>query len=523
MAEDGTDRSGTHQFPVKECATVLKRLSALTGMEFCLKGPGQPAGDEAAVAPIRLAGRETGWFVSVREGGGKAQASVEMAADLVGMIATAENDLVSLSRELAECYEELNFLYDMSAEVGTLLDERRICEFVAERLADMLECDRASVMLLDRESNRLRILGAVGLAARIVEETEVKPGEGISGRALVSGKDIIVKEGDPLPPDALRSPELQQSVSFLCIPLRTSQSGRESENIGVINLTRKRGGGMFTSSDLKLVKAASAQTATQIHNCRLLRAEHERRELERELQIAAQIQLGLLPTEPLRVQRIEAAGLCRQARKVGGDFFDYWQRGERISLVVADVCGHELGAALLAAELRSVLRSQSLHSNSVKEVMGNVNTIMFDDLYRSELLITLFYAEIDPRNYRLTYSRAGHPRPLLVRRGSQKGRQICWLDAGGPILGLEPDLPFGQDSITLEPGDTLVVYSDGVVEVSGPDAERFGTEGVLDAAVRFCHLEPAQLAAGIVDSARQYASDNAIRDDMTVLALRLHE
>ena len=520
MRELGAAEIGPSQFPVKKCRAVLETVSGLMGLEFRLEELGRPEAGGASRAQILLARRQTGWCVCAplcRE----AHASLETVADLIGGAATAESDMLSLSREVAECYEELNFLYEMSAEVGALLDERGICEFVVQRVAAMLECDRASVMLLDRERGCLRIYAAVGLTPEIVRDTEMQPGQGISGRAFLSGKDTIVKEGDPLPPDALRKKELERSVSFLSIPLKTSQPDRAMQSIGVINLTRKRGGRMFTSSDLKLVQAAAAQTATQIYNCRLLQATREQQELERELRIAAQIQEGLLPTAPLRIDSLEAAGLCRQARNVGGDFFDYWQQGDRISLVVADVCGHDLGAALLASELRSVIRSESIHHSSAADVVGHVNGILFDDLCRSELLITLFYAEIDTKSRLFNYSRAGHPRPLLVRRHRHEDWQTCWLDGGGPILGVERAAQFSEESIALRPGDTLVMYSDGVLEAPGPDGKQFGLEGVLQAAVRARDLGPAEVAAQIADCAQRHAAADTPRDDMTVLALRL--
>jgi len=515
-----TDRADLER-RLQDCAAALERIARLCGVELEMrKLDGAGEGDPVR-SRVLVAGRETGWCVVASGRGEEARRAAHLASELIGQMLIGQSDLDSLSGELADCYEELNFLYDMSAKVGALLEEKSICEFVIEKAAWMLECERASLMLFDRESESLKIYASVGLPEEIVATVRIKPGEGISGRVLQSAKEIVVGENDPLPPDALRLKELEQSDSFLSIPLITSHEDRAREVIGVVNLTRKKGGRMFTSSDLKLIEAVAAQTATQIYNCRLLRAERERRELERELKIAAEIQLSLLPEEPLCVGRLEAAGLCRQARNVGGDFLDYWHRDGRASMLVADVCGHDLGAALLASELRSIIRSQSVHVHSVAQLLREVNHTMFDDLCRSELLVTLFYAEVDLESGTLTYCRAGHPRPLLLREtGPQGQREATWLEEGGAMLGIEEETSFDENSVQLKPGDTLLIYSDGLVEATDANGKNFGTQGVLEAALRFCALRPAELAARIVDCAQDYLADPVIKDDMTVLAAR---
>ena len=302
---------------------------------------------------------------------------------------TAERDTESLAMEVADRYEELNFLYEMSSQVGALLDEQKISEFVVKEAAKLLGCGRASLMLLDAERQYLRMYAWVGIPDHIAASTVVRPGDSISGKVVVSGKKIVVGKGDPLPPESLRSEDLKNSHSFMSVPLKITEDDGSENVIGVINLTCKAEDDMFVASDVKLINAVAVQAATQIHNCRLLNAERQHRQLEHELELAARIQLSLMPEKPLRAGRFLAAGSCRPARHVGGDFFDYWQRGERVSLVVADVCGHDLGAALLATALRSVLRSESLHRESVKELVERINTSMFDDLAGADLSVHL--------------------------------------------------------------------------------------------------------------------------------------
>jgi len=467
-------------------------------------------------APVRCGGSRSGWMVTARDDGIRERRAVEVAADVVGRLITAEQDIASLSMEVSDRYEELNFLYEMGDRVGALLDEDEICSFVAEEAAWLLGCERASVMVVDQDSGELRIRAAVGLPEAISDEVSVRPGERISGKVFESGHAMVINAGDPMPAESLGVDELRESNSFLCVPLKfTTESGREEDIVGVINLTRKRGGDMFTASDLKLVGAVAATTATQIHNCRLINAERERQQLEQELELAARIQLSLLPEEPLDRGAVQTAGYCRPARHVGGDLFDYWVQEGRVCLVVADVSGHDIGAALMAAAMRSVIRSEAVHRDSVAGLLAQVNRALFDDLVRSELFITALYAEIDLADGEMTYCRAGHPKPLLVQDG-----QTRWLDTEGMLLGLQEDGLYEQRTVTLSEGAVLTLYTDGLMEAVDDQGESFGIQGVRDATMAALDTAPERLAARVLDAATEHTGNSPQTDDMTVLVVR---
>ena len=494
--------------------SVLASIAEATGAGLTLQRD-EDSQERPCSTEVTVGGAATGWCVTAPGSDEGSLRVIAVAAQALGRILAAENDLESLAMEVADRYEELNFLYEMSERVGGLLDEQKIADFVVSKAAWMMGCERASLMLLDPDEQQMRIRASVGLPEEISTRTVVRPGERISGKVLVSGKKIVVGKDDPLPPESIGSEELKGTPAFMSVPLKITEDDGGEHTVGVINLTRKTGSGMFTASDLKLVNTVAAQAATQIHNSRLLNAERERRQLEHELEIAARIQLSLMPEKPLQVDRLKMAGSCRPARHVGGDFFDYWERDGRVSLVVADVSGHDLGAALMATALRSVLRNESLHRESVEGLMRGINTVMFEDLVGAELLVTLFYAEVALDSGTLTFCRAGHPKPLLVRNGRHS-----WLDTEGQILGMEKEGEFEERCISLEGGETLVCYSDGVLEAGSETAEAFGTDGLLNSVLPSCGQEPAQLAEKILGSAETFLQTSMPRDDMTVLVAR---
>ncbi|MFW6188991.1 MAG: PP2C family protein-serine/threonine phosphatase [Planctomycetota bacterium] len=507
------------EFEPEKYRDVLERLSRLTGTELRFEREPEQAALDVPGAAVRAGGRRTGWIVIASSSGAESRLAAETGCEVVSRMLTADRDMASMAGELVDRYEELNFLYDMAERVGAVLDEDKVCALVIEEAAWLLDCERASIMVLDPESGELSIRAAVGLPEEIPREISVKPGERISGKVFQSGSGIIVNAGDPMPAESMNLNELSEANCFLSVPLKISEEDSDQEQtLGVINLTRKRGGSAFTASDLKLVQAIAGTAATQIHNCRLINAERERQKLEHELELAAKIQLSLLPEEPLEVGRLRVGGYCRPARHVGGDLFDYWMQDGRLCVVVADVSGHDMGAALMATAMRSVIRSEAGHRSSVAGLLQQVNSALFTDLLQSELMVSAFYAEIDVESGTATYCRAGHPKPLLIQNGEHR-----WLDTYGLLLGLNMDGDFEQRSVQLQDGACIVLYTDGLMEAEDAERSCFGTDGVRAAALEALSHRPRRMSRQVVEAARRHTADSVLADDMTAVVVRFGE
>lgn len=503
-------------FEPNDYRELVKRLARLSGVELTLHREQERPKDRHHYSPVRLGRRRTGWGVSGAGSGEKVRRAAELAADLISSRYGSDNDSYSMTRELLQRYEEITFLYDMGEHVGALLDEKEICTFVIEEAASLMKCDRASIMVPDPQTGDLKVAAAVGLEDDIAREVSVAPGEGVSGRVFASGRSIIVNEGDPLPSDSLRLSGLADANCFLSAPLKiVSEETGEEEVVGVFNLTRKLGN-YFLSGDLRLITTVAATAATQIHNCRLLVEAQERQRLEHELDLAARIQLSLLPKAPASKGQVEVAGHCRLARRVGGDLFDYWERAGNLCIVVADVAGHDMGAALMATALRTVLRSETTHHQSVSDLMDRVNRSLFQDLCNSELFISVFYGELDPESCSMTYCRAGHPLPLLVR-----GERDEWLDTEGILFGIQEDAQFEQKSIQLTSGDTILFYTDGLVEAADENDKFFGTERICHTLRELRSLPAEQAARRMVEAAQEHLGSAPVVDDMTAMVLRV--
>ncbi len=496
-----------------EHRALLAQLSELADVRLELREESSEAPAGGASARILAGDEPTGWLVIAEGQGARHRLAAQLASEVLGARLAGPAQRRAPSRGRLRQDRRLDFLYETSQRVGGLLDEQKICDFVVREAADLLECGRASIMLLDPESNTLKIRSSVGVPEHIADDTVVRPGERISGKVFASGQQLLVREGDPMPSESLGVRELRNSPSFLSVPLTIPDDyGAERQIVGVINLTRKTGGGAFTASDVRLVQTVAAHTAAQVNLCRLLTAERERRRLEHELEIAAEIQLSLLPEKPLSAGSFRAAGVCRPAERIGGDFFDYWHQQDRVCLLVADVTGHDLGAALLASAFRSVVRAESAHRQSVAQMISQVNRAFCGDLTRAEMQITLCYLEVNLERNLLTYCCCGHPHPLLLRKG-----RSTWLQEGGMVIGVEEGATFEEESLPLMPADRLIVYTDGVVEAGVHESRPFEREGLLAAVREGEGLGVAHLARHIVRAVERHVGEGELRDDTTVL------
>ncbi|MFP4026223.1 MAG: PP2C family protein-serine/threonine phosphatase [Candidatus Brocadiia bacterium] len=245
-------------------------------------------------------------------------------------------------------------------------------------------------------------------------------------------------------------------------------------------------------------------------------AERERSRLAQELQIAADIQLGLLPEKALETQMFEVGGMCHPAERVGGDFFDYWLHNSRVCMVVADVTGHDLASALLAASFRSVVRAESAHRTSVSEIAEGINRVMYDDLVKSDLQITFCFGQLDPDEKTFTYCSCGHPYPIKVGED-----QVSWLKTGGLLLGVQREAKYPEETVELMPGDKVLMYTDGVIEATNRDETAFGAEGLRSAVRSAASHSAPELSQEIVREVREYSQRSKLRDDVTVLAAQI--
>jgi sigma-B regulation protein RsbU (phosphoserine phosphatase) len=253
----------------------------------------------------------------------------------------------------------------------------------------------------------------------------------------------------------------------------------------------------------------------------LRRASEERHELE----IAKQIQLSLLPKKPLLACGLEVAGACIPASHVGGDYFDYFFAGNNLDVVIADVSGHSVGAALIMAEARSALKAairQATESHSslgAGTMLCALNDLLHEDLNGADLFISMFYVCFDPGRRLLRYANAGHNRPLLQRQGNPSCRE---LDAEGMIFGVLKNAVFEERIEQLQAGDRLLLYTDGLTEAQNSAGEYFGVGRLCAAFAQLRNEPPQTVIQRLLDELRRFCGEHTFADDVTLVVLSVN-
>jgi phosphoserine phosphatase RsbU/P len=247
------------------------------------------------------------------------------------------------------------------------------------------------------------------------------------------------------------------------------------------------------------------------------RALMENASIVKEMEIAKQIQLSLLPLAPPPVPGVECAGRCVPATHIGGDYYDIFLHGEHLDMVIADVSGHSVGAALMMVETRSVLQAQLGQSQCPSEMMRTLNGLLHDDLSRAELFITMSYLSYDPVSRRLRYSNAGHPPSLLYRPSSS---HFAELDAEGLILGVQKEIGFEESTLLIEPGDLLLLYTDGIIEAEDQNGEFFGSDRLKELVAAHQPKAPAGIISAVLDAVHTFTGSATFQDDISMLLLK---
>jgi sigma-B regulation protein RsbU (phosphoserine phosphatase) len=257
------------------------------------------------------------------------------------------------------------------------------------------------------------------------------------------------------------------------------------------------------------------------------RAEEERHALE----IAKQIQLSLLPGSPLKIDGALIAGYCLPATHVGGDYFDYFCGPDAVDIVIADVSGHSVGAALIMAETRSTLKAEALRRLHAQhgwrksrkgmgtgEILRTVNVLLYEDLNRADLFITMFYMQYSHFTRQLSYANAGHNCPLLLPAGETVCRE---LDADGLIFGVTKEVAFEEKSIVLRPGDLVLLYTDGITEAQNPEGKFFGADRLSQLFATQASSTPQEIINRIVEELQTFCRSNAFDDDVSMVVLKV--
>ncbi|NEP05601.1 MAG: PP2C family protein-serine/threonine phosphatase [Okeania sp. SIO2G4] len=291
---------------------------------------------------------------------------------------------------------------------------------------------------------------------------------------------------------------------------------------------------IWTPARQKLIRLVTDQTAVAIANDELATSLREKERLDRELEIGAEIQLQLLPPECPEIPGITLAARCQTANRVGGDYYDFIpsnydqlnsknkkQQPCRWSIVIGDVMGKGVPAGLIMTMTRGMLRAEVLNRHSPARVLQHLNQVMYADLESSHRFVTLFYSEYNPETRILSYSNAAHHPPMLWQAAS---KSIVQLDTLGMLVGLEVDPEYHEAQVKLNPGDTIIYYTDGFTDAANQNGDRYDDIKLSEAFKFACqnYQEPQKILDYLFAQVKQFVGEgNQNPDDMTLVVMRV--
>ena len=409
--------------------------------------------------------------------------------------------------------DRLALLYRLSQTFSSSLDLDKVLNRVMDEVVAATRAERGFVMLREADGS-LAFRVARGMDQETIDDPQFQISRGVVERVAEEGRPMLTSDAQTDDRLSLRMSVLSLGLrSILCVPLKL-----KDQVTGVIYVDNRLQSGVFVQDDLELLTAIAASAAIALENARLYQVAVEKGRMEQELQMARAVQASLLPAQTPQFPGWEFAARWQPAREVSGDFYDFVPtHGGQLALLIADVVGKGMPAALFMALSRTILRASVGHAPSLAEGMARANRLVCADAAEG-MFVTVFCALLSPETGEVTYVNAGHNPPLLCRQSDDAAAQsLTELRPTGMALGVLEAFPFEQRSVHLEPDDCLLLYTDGVPDAIGAEAERFERERLRRVFLKHQHEPAAGIMAALSRAIGEFTGATPQFDDIAIL------
>lgn len=467
------------------------------------------------------------WLLAVPEadglwmelsGGLEAEQAARNVLPVVAVLFERERQTIHLAEELASRYEEIDLLYAISEILGRTVRLDEAAQTIVREVSTVVGARRASIMVADEDTATLRTVAARGFSASQLGPVPVDSSRSVAALAWrerrVVAFDPAAPPGDLPPPAPGRG---YRTRAYVSVPISYAAPGGPSRCIGVLNLTDRLGTDAFSSRDVKLLTAVANQIGAAIENARLVARDLVQQRLRRELELAHDLQLRLLPSPSVLHGAAEVGALCRQAESVGGDFYTFSRlAGGRVGVMLGDVSSHGFPAALVMALVISAAGIHAASSFSPDETLVALLDSLATELDSTEMFLSVFYGILHPAAGQLIYSSAGHQHAFRLPAGGPAER----LEVTSPPLGLASASGIRRRVVNWNPGDDLLcLWTDGLVDGRNSAGEPFGETRLLELLAAMREDDPARIVERVFQEAEAYTE--APTDDRTLLVMRV--
>jgi len=426
-------------------------------------------------------------------------------------------------RFFREAYDAERVLAELSEQVRTMVEPKSLLETVTARISETLHVPQVAVLLGGGGPYRPAYATGYGdlpdiafsaatATTRLLEKQKEPARVYLNDRDswLYRDTDVTDEERD----------KLARLRSELLLPVAV-----RDKLLGFISLGPKKSEEPYTGSDIRLLKSVAAQTGLALENANLMREiAHEvaqRERLNREVEIAREVQERLFPQSLPAIAGLDYAGHCRPALGVGGDYYDFLALPQgHLGVAIGDVSGKGIAAALMMASLQASLRGEATRApENLAAAVSNINHLVYE-ASAANRYATFFYGQYDPGTRTFAYVNAGHNPPMLFQCANGKW-SVARLDIGGTVVGLMESFPYQQGSVSLARGDILVAYTDGISEAMNASDEEWGEDRMMKTIDNCVHLPAHEILERVFTAADTFVAGAKQHDDMTLVVLRV--
>lgn len=428
-------------------------------------------------------------------------------------------NLARINAELDKKINELKSLQELGKVISSIFNLEELLRAIIQNATIVMKSKRCSIVLVHEKTGDFYIKVAKGM-----EET----GDFIENMKLRSGglvTDYCIKQKESLLVTDMMSderfPTVQQpkdnskykTVSFIAVPLVVND-----KVIGVISITEKLSEDVYNESDLQLLQIFANQVVIAIENAKLYEKLVVRERLERELEIAHNIQMNMLPQKYPDIKGISIAGVAVPAKEVGGDYYDFLPISDaKVGITIGDVSGKGVPAALMMVMIRSILRAKVMTQHNPKDIVLELNNLMLNEL-EPRMFITLFYMVLDIETKVIKYTNAGHNYPMVFHSDNE---EVESLKDGGLLLGIFQSPMYDEGTYQLREGDVVVMYTDGIVEAMNESDEMFEYDNLCALVHRIKHKNAEAIKADILAAMQEFMGDAPQYDDLTLIVIKV--
>lgn len=403
---------------------------------------------------------------------------------------------------------ERDLLLEVGTRISSSLDRDEVLGLILDGLEEVVGYHAAGIFLVDIEADEISHHMLRGYNEGTVAQVKLKIGDGLIGSSAEMEHPLVVS-------DVRKDPDYIDirgtTRSEIVIPLMVS-----GIVVAALNLESDRVRA-YGSRHLKLLQTFGAQAAVAIDNASCYTEAQEKRVIEQELEIAGKIQQALLPHSPPDIPGLDVAAYMKPTRNLGGDLYDLIQVDEgKLGIAIGDISGKGPPAAILMASLYASYRSLTRRGFSIPDMMSQLNNLIQEN-FGINRYATFFYGVIEPAAKRITYSNAGHFPPLLLRPGEESR----FLRDGGIVLGFKADATYEDSTEPLEPGDVIVLYTDGIIEAASPDEEMFGEERLAEICATMIRRSAREVLDGILRAVISHCAGSEQQDDISLVVVRI--